>query len=182
MLATAALLCLGSIDPSHFAGALTEEQDLAEVPVSQLTRDQLLVERARLEPARTGFIAPIVLTAVGGVLVIGGAAFTVVGIFYIYLPSLFGFATGMTMSIFTAVGAVLAVIGGAALIAGGILLTIGLVKLFPALARRREASDRLEEVNKRLQQLEAPPENTAPMNPGDVRREGPVPSLVLATF
>ena len=181
MLALVALCLTGHIDPTHFAGTLTgEPPDLSEVPVSQLTEEQLRSEQKRLEPYKTGFIAPVVLTAVGGGLIIVGAVFMVVGIVYAYLPSILG---GMGLNGFAIAGYIIMGVSGAMLIAGGVLLAIGLVKLFPALARRRDAAERREEIQRRLDALDpskAPP--PPPMNPGDVRREGPLPSLVLATF
>lgn len=183
MLSLVALCLTGHIDPTHFAGALTEEPaDLSNVPVAELTPEQLVSEHKRLDKYRTEFILPVVLSAVGAVLVIGGAAFEVLGVFYVYLPTLVGGSMSGLMA-FTVAGYVLLALGGAALIAGGVLLTIGLIKLFPALSRRRDAMERREEIQKRLDA--ADPEKQPqppPMNPGDVRYEGPLPSMLLATF
>ena len=183
MLALVALCLTGHIDPTHFAGALTEEPaDLSDIPVAQLTPEQLVSEHKRLDKYRTEFVLPTVLSGVGAVLVVLGGVFEVLGIFYVFLPSLVGGSmTGLAA--FTVAGYVLIALGATALIAGGILLTIGLIKLFPALSRRRDAMERRDEIQKRLDASDPEKQPQAPpMNPGDVRYDGPLPSMLLATF
>ncbi len=176
---------LATIDTSHYAGALTDEApDLSNVPVSHLTHEQLLAEQARLEPTRTAFIAPVVLTSVGGAALIIGGVVAVAGV-VIFLAA-HNAAASTAASVFAVVGIVMGGVGVVAAIAGGVLLTIGLVRLFPALALRRENAERRDEIQKRLEQLErrdtAPPPAQQPPSPGDAAWRGPDARVLVATF
>ncbi|MBL8951855.1 MAG: hypothetical protein JNK82_13820 [Myxococcaceae bacterium] len=186
--ALALTLCLNGIDASHFAGALSDEPlaELGDVPVANLTPEQMKVEMIRLEPYRTKFIGPTVMSGVGAVLIIVGAVFGVAGVLAAIVPRL---ATTMMSTALTAVqvaGYVFIGLGGVALITGGILLAVGLTRLFPALERRREAMERREEIQKRLDAMD-PQKNPLPeapkgAKPGDVLWLGPESSMLVATF
>lgn len=185
MLATLALCLVTHLEPSHFAGALTDEgvKDLSQVPVSELTKEQLNSEYERLAKYRTEFIGPTVMAGAGALVLVIGGVVGLAGIVYSFLPSVIGSA-GTTLGALSAVGFVLIGLGAVAIVVGGIFLAIGLVKLFPALARRSDAMQRRSEIEKRLEGFDAsgnplPP----PVPPGvDTKREGPLPSLRLATF
>lgn len=182
MLTLAVFALCATIDASHFAGALSEP-DLSAVPVPQLTPEQLLTEQKRLEAYRTEFIGPVVLTAVGGAVVIVAAGLAVAGTLMAVVPSL---AMNTMLTTLQLVGYVFMGLSGAALIAGGIVLTVGLVKLFPTLARRREAMERRDEIQRRLDALDpgkqpSPPSKSSP-SPGDVLWQGPQAGMLLVTF
>jgi len=192
MLTAAVLSLFGTIDASHFAGALTGEApppaaapaDLSGVPVAELTPEQLLTERNRLDGFRTIFVGPTVMTAVGGVVVIFAAVFGVAGIIMAVIPAVA--MPSMALTTLQIAGYVLIGLSGAALVAGGIVLAIGLTTLFPALARRREAMERRDEIQRRLDALDPakapePPAKTKP-SPNDVLWRGPESGLLLATF
>ncbi len=186
MLTVVALALVAHVDASHFAGALTEPANLSEVPVAELTPEQLLTEQRRLEPYRTSFVGPTVMTAVGGVVVIFAAAFGVAGTVMAVIPALT--TTSAALSTLQIVGYVFMGVSGAALIAGGIVLAVGLTKLFPTLARRREAMERRDEIQRRLDAMDpgkAPrptPELKKGPSPNDVLWQGPEAGALLLTF
>lgn len=180
MIATVALCLLGHIDPSHFAGALSDEEGPATTPVEQMTREQLEAELNRLDKYRTEFIGPVVMTGSGGVVAIIGAVFLVLGVFYVALAGGLGGSAGLAIA-----GYVLMAIGGAFFIAGGIVLSIGLAKLFPALSRRRDAMERRQELQRQLDLTEPlrPQPELPNRPPADTHWLGvPRPPLVLAEF
>src|SRR5207302_9638180 len=77
---------------SFQAGAEAPAADLAELPVEQLTREQLQLEYTRLDKARPSLGSPIALTAVGGGLII--AALVVLYLdAVLYLVTSFGTAS-----------------------------------------------------------------------------------------
>jgi hypothetical protein len=176
MLATALLFSLSSIEPSHFAGALTA--DVADLPVEQLTREQLQSEYQRLEKARPSIGNPIALASVGGGLAIV-AAVVLWADFIVYLNTAFGTST------LALAGYVLLVFGAALAVGGGVLFAVGLVKLFQRMGARRAFQQRMDDINARLESLDRanpPPQpELPPVVPGANFFAVP-PSYVLATF
>ncbi|MBK7864412.1 MAG: hypothetical protein IPJ65_38580 [Archangiaceae bacterium] len=202
MFAPIALCLLGHLDPSHFAGALTEAPQPApdssafadgggpsDADVTQLSRPQLQAEFERLAKYRTEFIGPtvmggagLVVGLVGGVMGLGGVTFLI--------ASSEAHRQGDTQrgNVLSYLGFGFAVVGGVAFTAGVVFLVIGLVRLFPALERRRLAVERRNEIEKRLQQLapeplpNPPAQPTAPPMPGDAWRAVPQTLVPVAYF
>ena len=198
---------MAHLEPAHFAGALRfdepvrlqqaaayfEEsgglglaaQDLSELPVEQLSREQLQAEYTRLEKARPSLGSPIALTAIGGGLLI--AALVV-----LYIDAVLYFVSGFGTAAFQLAGYILLIFAAALAVTGGVLLAVGLVKLFQRLGQRRAVQQREDDINSRLESLDGaappaavpPPGNAPPPPPPppgagffDVR-----PTYVLASF
>jgi hypothetical protein len=182
MLAPIALCLLGHLDPSHFAGALTDEGP-SGAPLEHMNRLQLQTEFERLAPYRTEFIGPTVMAGSGLVVAAVGAVVGMLGIFFAVVPHA---TTGMTaaeMTAFAATGYAMLGVGAVLFVVGAVFLVVGLVRLFPALARRREAVERRDEIQKLLDRAgptDAPP--LVPVPPPGAARAGPQPAAVLATF
>jgi hypothetical protein len=176
MLATALALSLSSIEPSHFAGALVEE--LADVPVEQLNREQLQGEYQRLDKAKPAIGNPIALAAVGGALIVV-AGVVLWADFVVYV------GTAFSTSTLALAGYILLVFGAALAVGGGVLLAVGLVKLYQRFGARRAVQQRMDDINARLESLDRanpPPQpELAPVVPATNFFAVP-PSYVLARF
>ncbi len=184
--------------PEHFRGVLSSDTPVrlqraavyfqedgpgfAEVPVEQLSREQLQIEYQRLDREKPGIGGPIALTSVGGGLLFFGV------VFFAYAVAGYLFVGAMTELVIVAY--VLLAFSAALGITGAVLLTVGLVKLFTRIGQRRAYSQRMDDINARLESLDRsgapppPPPDVMPPPPPppgagffDVR-----PQLVLATF
>ena len=195
MLATPAF---AGTEAAHFRGALLQADTPlrlqraavyfqegppgAELPVEQMTREQLQLEYTRLDHEKPGLGGSIAITAVGGALLVASIPFLYIAVFGL----LNGVSSGYILAAY-----IFLVFGAALAITGGVLLAVGLVKLFQRIGERRAYTQRMEDINARLESLDRtgsppppplpPTELPPPTPPGagfiDVR-----PDLVLATF
>ena len=189
---------IASTHAEHFQGALLSSEtplrlqhaavyfqeggpSAFNVPVEQMTREQLQIEYQRLDVEKPGLGGPIALLAVGG------------GLLFVCIPFLYlavlAFAEGGTSVLL--LGYIFLVFGAALAITGGVLLTVGLVKLFQRIGERRAYAQRMEDINARLESLDrtgAPPPPPPPSSmpppppPGAELFHDVEPGLVLATF
>jgi len=191
---------LARVVPEHFAGALTSDTPVrlqraavyfqeggpgfADVPVEQLSREQLQLEYQRLDREKPSIGGPIALTAVGGGLLFFGIIFFIYAVAgYLYA----GFASELVV-----VAYVLLAFSAALSITGAVLLTVGLVKMFTRIGQRRAYSQRMDDINARLESLDRSGSPPPPPPPADSLPPPPPPpgagffdvkpNLVLATF
>ncbi len=177
--------------PAHFSGALSDDAPRVrnaavyfddngpgEVPLDQLSREQLQAEYRRLEQERPGIGLGIGLAAGGG-----GAAF----LGFLIDVSVLG-TYGYTAAL---------IVGTALLIAGGVCITIGLIILFRNIAARRGYGTRMDDINARLDSMDrgapmnnnlpppgydAPPPPPPPPPPPGAMFYNVQPTYALATF
>lgn len=154
----------------------------SEVPLSQMTREQLKAEYKRLDDEKPGLGGQITMIAMGGAALGIGA----VTLWVSFLIAISG-----------SVPLVPLLVGVGLMLGGGALLTVGIIMLRMARAEREAFTQAQEEIERRLDGSYAPPGEAPPVQPD---RYDPVPpppppppppgagfpavrpSLVLATF
>lgn len=135
----------------------------AELPLSQMTREQLRAEQRRLEENRPGIGGQITAVALGGVCIFAGVV-TLWGSLLIGL--------GGTVPIAGVV------IGLGLVFGGGGLLVFGLVMLRMAINERRPFNEAMDEIQQRLEgrwEEEQNPQQRPPPPPYDPRAPLPPP-------
>jgi hypothetical protein len=163
------------VEAGHFRGALMDdvpvrlqnaavyfEADGSETPVEQLTREQLEREAVRLDHSMPTIGGPIVVTAIGGVLLFSGL-----------LIAGAAFSAGNDLN--DTARLIIGGFGGVLLIAGAIMVTVGLIKLFVNLGGRRTAQQRLDEIKARLDAYDRSAPPVAPPPPTDLPPPPPPP-------
>lgn len=152
-----------------------------EMPLSQMTREQLRAEQRRLEDNRPGIGAQITMIALGGATIFGGVI---------------AFYASLILALSRASVIVPVVIGTGLVLGGGALLVIGIIMLRMALNERRPFNEEMDEIQQRLdgnyEEPGRPPaipqreyEPVVPPPPPPPPAAGFTnvrPSLVLATF
>jgi hypothetical protein len=168
-------------DAGELRGALVrvDLEVQPQLPIAQMSREQLRAEYRRLDESRPGLGGPITAIALGGACIIGG-----LGTLWV----------SFILALVRAAPAVGVALGLGLLIGGGVLLTLGIVFLKLTIAERKPFGEAMDEIQQRLdggpeqQFLPSPPNDPAsPMTPppppppltglGAVR-----PSVVVATF
>jgi hypothetical protein len=168
-------------------GALVKVQATAgqaaeEIPLSQMTHQQLRAEYQRLDETRPGLGGQITMVALGGVAIAAG--FVV----------LWGTFLISASSFFASVPLIPLLVGVGLIAGGGVILAIGIVMLKLAIAERRPYGEAMDEIRARLdgtyegqnpppppEQPVAPPPPPPPLPP-QAGLDAVRPSLVLATF
>jgi hypothetical protein len=194
MIATALLLSLAAT-PSAAAlsgsaslrGALVRvdavvaDDTQPQVPLDQMTREQLRAEYRRLDESRPSLGGQIAAVVLGGVTIASG----VIVLYGSFIVALFGTAP------ITAI-----VIGCGLILGGAAVLTVGIIMLKAVIAERRPYGEAMQEIQERLDnkyEENHPPEQRAPPPYDPVVPPPPPPppaagfqdlkpSLVLATF
>jgi hypothetical protein len=156
----------------------------SEVPLSQMTREQLKAEYKRLDEEKPGLGGQITMIALGG-------ATLGIGAVTLWISFLIGIGLSSTVPL------VPLLVGAGLVLGGGALLTVGIIMLRMARAEREPFHQAQEEIQRRLDGSYESPGQPPPMQPD---RYDPVPpppppppppgagfpavrpSLVLATF
>lgn len=149
-------------------------------PYDYMTREQLLIEKRRLEDEMPGLAGPIILTAAGGSGLILGT--------YYFLDAASAMATLGVSGIF---------VGAVFLTAGIVCSVIGIIWLVSRINTRGPLAERIAAIERRLDtiyfmppglQEQAPPINVPPppppppLPPPAANIQVPPPSLVVALF
>ncbi len=167
-------------DAGGARGALVKVQleGQRDVPISQMTREQLRLEYKRLEDSRPPLGGAILAISLGGAAIaIGGVT--------AWISLIIALGSRLPLLPF--------LVGVGLALGGGAVLVIGIIMLRAGLAERKPFNDEMDEIRARLDGTwEAPapsyPEPVAPPPPPPPPRPPPSadfgvrPSLVLATF